>query len=62
MLAATVVALLFVLVVATTWLSSRADASQSRCEAIVEHIHRELEPIPPNRDRATGPSRPPASR
>jgi len=46
MIAATVVTSLFVLVVTITWLSSRADASQTRCDQLIHHIRHELE-IPP---------------
>lgn len=55
MVAATVVAALFVGLVTITWLSSRADASQSRCEDLAQHIRNQLERPPPRRTAATGP-------
>lgn len=55
MIAATVVTSLFVIVVAITWLSSRADESQTRCDELARHIRHQLE-IPPTRPGV--PSRP----
>jgi hypothetical protein len=56
MIAATVVASAFVIVVTITWLSSRAEAAQARCDDLARHIHRQLE-IPPT--GRPGPNRPP---
>lgn len=46
MLAAAVIAIVFVSIFVITWLSSRADAAQSRCDEHVRHIQHHLE-IPP---------------
>ncbi len=52
MLGAIVVAVVFAGLFVVTWLSSRADAARTRCEAHLRHINRLLEI----------PSRPPAIR
>jgi hypothetical protein len=46
MVAAVVVAAAFAAVAATTWLISRADASEARCEALARHIRSQLDAPP----------------
>ena len=55
MLAAAVIAIVFACLFVVTWLSSRADAAQSRCDEHLRHIQDQLEvpdssPAPSPRD------------
>ncbi len=61
MLAAAVVAGVFAGLFLVTWLSARADAARSRCDAHLRHIRRQLEipTRPPGRSRHP---RPPVAR
>lgn len=54
MVAAVVVAAAFAAVVATTWLISRADASEARCEALARHIRSQLDAPPAGRPPGRG--------
>ncbi|HWJ62824.1 MAG TPA: hypothetical protein VNS19_12725 [Acidimicrobiales bacterium] len=60
MLAAAVIAIVFACIFVVTWLSSRADAAQSRCDEHLRHIQHQLEVRPsPTVAPPPGP-RPPA--
>lgn len=62
MLATAVIAIVFVSIFVVTWLSSRADAAQSRCDEHLQHIRHQLEVPASSTVASARRPRPPAHR